>query len=87
MAKVRFELKRSEAQQVFLAGEFNEWDPAARRMRRSARERDAFVAVLELAPGRYEFKYVVDGEWVCCPKAPTVPNDHGTENSVVEVPG
>jgi len=54
-------------------------------MTRVRKGKDTFVAVLDLAPGRHEFKYVVDGEWKCCPHAPRVPNDQGTENSLIEV--
>ena len=40
---------------------------------------------LDLEPGTYQFKYVVDGEWVPCPKSARIDNEHGTENSVVVV--
>jgi hypothetical protein len=46
-----------------------------------------------LPPGRYEFKFVVDGAWCCepgcegphhgCPKC--VPNSSGTMNRLIEV--
>jgi 1,4-alpha-glucan branching enzyme len=85
MAKARFEVNCPGAREVFLAGEFNDWDPAARRMKRVRKGGDAFVAVLDLDPGRYEFKYVADGEWHCSPDSPRVPNEQGTENSVIEV--
>lgn len=85
MAKVRFVVEFAGAQQVFLTGDFNDWDPAARRMKRVRKGDDEFLAVLQLEPGTYEFKYVVDGEWMCSPDAPRVVNDQGTENSVVEV--
>ena len=51
------------------------------------------VAV-DLKPGRYEFKYVVDGVWWCCEpgsdepqpgQAGCVPNSFGTMNRVIEV--
>lgn len=85
MPKVRFCVHCPGAKTVYLAGSFNDWDPSAWGMKRVKRGEDTFVAVVDLAPGRYEFKYVVDGEWMCCPDAPRVPNDHGTENSVIEV--
>ena len=85
MVKVRFCVECPGARAVYIAGCFNGWDPTARRMKRVRKGKDEFVAVLELEPGRHEFRYVVDGEWVCCPSAPRVPNDQGTENSVVEV--
>jgi hypothetical protein len=39
-----------------------------------------------LAPGRYQYQFVADGEWIADPAAQkSVPNQHGTLNSVVEV--
>ena len=41
---------------------------------------------IALAPGRYEYKFVVDGQWLPDPLAhENVWNQHGTLNSVVEV--
>ena len=41
---------------------------------------------VELAPGRYQYKFVVDGQWIPDPLAhDNVWNQHGTLNSVVEV--
>jgi len=87
MAKVRFAGEFPGAQQVSVAGDFNGWDPTARRMRRGRKDGDRFVAVVDLEPGRHEFRYVVDGQWTCCPHSARVPNGMGTENSVAEVSG
>jgi 1,4-alpha-glucan branching enzyme len=39
-----------------------------------------------LPPGRYQYKFIVDGEWIADPAAQkSVPNEHGSVNSVVEV--
>lgn len=48
---------------------------------------------VDLKPGRYEYKFVVDGAWCCgpghdgddheCPEC--VPNSFGTKNRVLEV--
>jgi len=83
--KVRFVKRAPGAKRVQLVGDFNGWDVAARRMRRLPRDGDMFVAVVELPRGRYEFKYLVDGEWQCCDEAARCMNVHGTENSVVIV--
>jgi 1,4-alpha-glucan branching enzyme len=86
MSTVRFAVACPNSSKVFLAGDFNGWDPCARRMKRVSRDDDIFVALVDLEPGRYEYRYVVDDEWTCCPEAPRVSNGHGEENSVVEVP-
>ena len=77
---------------VCVAGTFNGWDPAASPLTRRAD--GTWAATLDLPPGRYEYKFVVDGEWCCepgceephngCPKC--VPNPFGTMNLFVEVP-
>jgi len=85
MAATRFEVAFPGAKCVYLAGDFNGWSPSVRRMKRVRKGEDAFVAIVELSLGDHEFRYVVDGEWRCCPTSPRVPNDLGTENSVVTV--
>lgn len=70
-------------QRVYLAGDFNNWAPAARRM---AKNRDgSYRARLALEPGSYQYKFIVDGEWLHDPDAPQQRNEHGTLNSVAEV--
>lgn len=40
----------------------------------------------DVAPGRYQYKFLVDGEWIPAPLAKeNVWNLHGTLNSVIEV--
>jgi 1,4-alpha-glucan branching enzyme len=79
------------AQGVFLAGSFNDWDPARAPMERQ--DDGSWNAELELAPGRYEYKFIVDGGWCCEPGradaecADCVPNTFGTMNRVIEVLG
>ena len=85
MPMVRFEIERPEAEKVFVAGDFNDWNPTAQRLRRPRKDMSTFVGLVEMPPGRYEFKYVVDGDWVCCEEAPRSANEFGTENSVIEV--
>jgi hypothetical protein len=43
-------------------------------------------ADLTLAPGRYEYRFIVDGEWMADPLAKDfVPNPFGGQNSLLEV--
>jgi 1,4-alpha-glucan branching enzyme len=82
--QVRFVLADLGAKQVALSGEFNDWSIDKTRMTRTVSGH--WEATLDLAPGRYEYKFVVDGQWVPDPLAhETVGNPHGTLNSVVEV--
>lgn len=87
-----FATRAPDAKNVRLAGSFNGWDPEATPMRRN--EHGVWMVTLQLEPGRYEYKYVVDGTWRCeeaceqshrgCPHC--VPNDFGTWNCVFNLP-
>ena len=45
-----------------------------------------YSASVKLAPGSYQYKFVVDGIWCADPEnANAVPNDQGTFNSVITV--
>ena len=81
---VHFALPYLPAHEVFLAGSFNGWQPAALRLE-DARG-DAWTADVPLPPGVHEYRFVVDGRWIADPNNPrTVPNPFGGRNSVVEV--
>ncbi len=84
--EVIFVLELPEAQEVFLCGDFNGLSPASLRMiRRSQNGR--WEKRLVLAPGRYEYKCVVDAEWIRDPHADqNVLNPGGSFDSVLEVP-
>ena len=90
-AQTTFRCAAPEAVEVFLAGEFNGWSTTDTSMERTAD--GSWVVSRELPPGRYEYKFVVDGQWICEPgcDAPVegqprcVPNPFGTMNSVIEV--
>jgi 1,4-alpha-glucan branching enzyme len=70
---------------VCVVGEFNGWDPSARRLARSPKD-GTYRARLSLAPGRYEYKLVVDGEWIVdADAAEQAVNPYGTANSVLVV--
>ncbi len=69
---------------VSLSGDFNGWSPDATPMQRY--DDGHWETTIELAPGRYEYKFVRDGEWMPDLLArENVLNPHGTLNSVIEV--
>lgn len=81
---VRIEFDHEQAQAVFIAGTFNDWQPAATPMIAVGDGR--WVKELALPPGRYEYRLIVDGEWVSDPAAAQqAPNPHGSCNSVLVV--
>lgn len=83
---VRIEFAHEQAQTLFIAGTFNDWQPSATPM--IALGNGRWAKELVLPPGRYEYRLVVDGEWMSDPAAPEqVPNPHGSSNSVLTVNG
>jgi hypothetical protein len=82
--KVTFVLPICDAKRVSLSGDFNGWSPDATPMKRY--DDGHWETTVELAPGRYEYKFVRDGEWMPDLLAhENVWNQHGTLNSVIEV--
>jgi hypothetical protein len=75
---------KPQARAVTVAGTFNNWDPAKTPLEKA---RDGtWHTKLNLTPGRYEYKFVVDGLWVEDPFVrTTVPNPLGSENAVIDV--
>ena len=82
---VAFTIHADKGKQVYLAGSFNAWDPTAKKMAYKARS-GVYSVALKLAPGEYQYKFVIDGIWCADPEnASAVPNDQGTFNSVIVV--
>lgn len=82
--KVTFVLLEPDAKEVALSGEFNGWSPDATPMKRQ--DDGHWETTVALAPGRHEYKFVVDGHWKHDPLARVnVWNASGTLNSVAQV--
>ncbi len=71
-----------KVKQVYLAGDFNDWDTRRRRM---ARMPDgSYRARMHLEAGEYEYKFVVDNVWTVDPDVEQkVLNTFGDFNSLV----
>jgi hypothetical protein len=68
------------ASQVMLAGSFNNWDPEAQRMTKTD---SGWIAYVKLAPGKYWYKFIADGEWMVDGENLNKENDgEGNINSV-----
>ena len=82
--KVGFTLSAPEAQNVFLAGDFNDWEATPHPL-----EKDSggdWKINIDLMPGRYEYRFLVDGVWKNDPNCTTfAPNPYGDENCVLEL--
>jgi 1,4-alpha-glucan branching enzyme len=78
-------LNTHEAKEVYLCGDFDQWIPRSLPMFRHGDNR-WWEKCQVLPPGRYEYKFIVDGECIHDSRAcNNVPNTHGSLNSVVEV--
>ena len=82
---VTFTVHAEKGKAVYVAGEFNKWNPTAKKMAYKAKD-GIYAASLKLAAGTYQYKFVIDGTWCADPEnAEAVPNDQGTFNSVLTV--
>lgn len=82
---VTFTVHADKGKAVYVAGEFNKWNPTAKKMAYKAKG-GLYTATVKLAPGDYQYKFVIDGTWCADPEnANAVANDQGTFNSVIEV--
>jgi len=81
-----FTLKgHAEASLVVLTGSFNNWNQSQLLF---AREGDGWVCRVDLDPGVYQYKFIVDGDWLLDPSNPdTAEDEAGNVNNVIEVKG
>jgi len=85
-SKVSLELVKPGATRVCVAGTFNDWKPEKMPLVRQGSDR--WVGDLAVQPGRYEYMFVVDGQWVPDPNAKeSVQNPFGGRNSVLVAAG
>jgi chromosome partitioning protein len=82
---VHFRVSAPGAQRVQLAADFNNWSPQETELGREGSD-GSFAVTLNLGPGHYRYRYVVDGRWTQDPHNEYVEsNPYGELNSVVEV--
>jgi beta-lactamase regulating signal transducer with metallopeptidase domain len=66
---------------VAVAGSFNNWNQSQFLFTRVDGE---WICKINLPPGKYEYKFIVDGNWLVDPRNPKTKNDErGNENSVL----
>ena len=81
---IEFKLVAPDAKDVFLVGEFNDWDTSQYRLRRY--KDGVYKKKLQLKPGRYQYLFLVDGEWWTDPEhLERAPNPFDSENSIITV--
>jgi 1,4-alpha-glucan branching enzyme len=79
----KFSIDAPVAHHVSVAGSFNDWTPQA--LKRNTK--GVWGISVPLSPGTYEYKFVVDGDWLEDPlSADRAPSPFGGFNSVCTVP-
>ncbi len=68
-----------DAGEVYLTGDFANWDPRAIPMKRQPD--GTWIARVNIPPGEHEYKFVVDGTWTPDPMNPVTRGEFG--NSVI----
>ncbi|MGA3068583.1 MAG: glycogen-binding domain-containing protein [Tepidisphaeraceae bacterium] len=83
--EVIFAARFSDAKKVLIAGDFNNWSPMSTPMINRGQPGE-FWMCLPLRPGRYRYRFVVDGKWMTDPNNNYVEtNQFGELNNVIEV--
>jgi 1,4-alpha-glucan branching enzyme len=83
-SKTHFELNAPYANEVLLIGDFNAWKAGGMPLKKN--KNGLWKLELKLNPGKYEYKFIVDGKWQNDPaNSNTVINSFGTTNSVKEI--
>lgn len=81
---VGFKIHAPQAKKVSVVGSFNNWKTSESPAKKD--KTGVWTAKVSLKPGRYEYKFFMDGNWMPDPKcANKVNNGMGSENSVIEV--
>lgn len=79
-----FKVYAPNASEVILCGDFNNWDTSQYKMRKF--KGDIWKKSMKLKSGRYEYRFLVDGNWWTDPEnGERCQNSYGTENSVITV--
>ncbi|TNJ28220.1 5'-AMP-activated protein kinase, beta-1 subunit [Giardia muris] len=67
---------------VYCVGSFNNWTERVPLQRNHA---GIWFAVLYLPPGVYQYKFIVDGNWVCAQDQPQCRDSDGNLNNVIHI--
>jgi 1,4-alpha-glucan branching enzyme len=83
--RIVFCVNAEPGSEVAVSGDFNNWAPEGRKM--ADKKGDGrFTVTMNLAPGIYEYKFLIDKTWCVDPNCKDwIPNAFGTLNSVLHV--
>ena len=85
--KVPIHLRSPGCRSASIVGSWNDWGQRYDLARMGEGEIAAgdFVGLLALPPGRYEFKFIIDGKWRTSDGWPVVADSRGILNNILEV--
>jgi len=84
--RVTFSFETSDAKEVVLMGNFNHWNAKKHPMKSNGN--GMWNKSVVIPPGRYEYKFLVDGQWEEDPQNDqTCLNGFGTYNNVFNLTG
>jgi len=82
---VLFAIDAPNADQVRVTGEFTNWSREGRKMERDPHD-GLWKIVMNIPPGEYEYRFIVDGVWIRDPNNKDyIRNEFGQENSLLIV--
>jgi 1,4-alpha-glucan branching enzyme len=82
--QIHFKYNNCKASSVLLVGDFNSWGQKKLAMKKI--DEGTYRKSLLLPPGTYEYKFLVDGQWVNDPSNElTLVNCFGTTNNIIHV--
>jgi 1,4-alpha-glucan branching enzyme len=83
--RVTFSVSAEPGSRVAVSGDFNSWDTTGHPMEDKKGDGN-YTATILLAPGVYEYKFIVNDTWSIDPNCPEwIQNSFGTLNSVLHV--
>uniref|UniRef100_A0A915Q4C3 AMP-activated protein kinase glycogen-binding domain-containing protein n=1 Tax=Setaria digitata TaxID=48799 RepID=A0A915Q4C3_9BILA len=78
--RIWFEIRAPTAKLVLLSASFVSWE-CFLQCQKLDNDADKFGVWVDIPPGRYEFVFVVDGNWATSENYATCWNEHGTHNN------
>lgn len=68
------------AKEVYVAGSFNNWSAKSDRLQRKG---TIWITDVEAEPGKYTYKFIVDGRWILDPNNPEKVKEGDYDNSLI----
>ncbi len=80
---IEFVYEAPGAKEVFLSGNFNNWDTTSLPMKKN--KRGQWTATVPLYPGTYQYRYFADGAWAQDVKCEEATGSTGSKICVIDV--